>query len=140
MSQEQDISREFVKHSQSFFSDRIHYEAVTALLLYWEENDVKPKREVDSLRHLFEHDLGYGTVTLEIRTRSASASLELNREIATFIAQHSAQADTLIVIYYAGHCYEDESGRAQWAACVFSAQFRVKGSVQLHLLTDCLDT
>lgn len=121
MSKEQDITRDFDHHSRKFFSDRVHYNAVAALLLYWKENDVQPKDEVDALRHLFEHELGYSTATLELPMESAKAQLELNREVATFIARHSAQVDTLIIIYYAGHCEPDENGKAQWAAYVPSA-------------------
>lgn len=116
MSKEQDIARDFDHHSREFFSDRVHYKAATALLLYWEKNDVQPEDEVDALRHLFEYELGYSTVTLKLPMDSAKAQLELNREVATFTARYSAQVDTLIVIYYAGHCEPDENGKAQWAA------------------------
>lgn len=121
MSTEKEISQDFEQSSGHFFISRSQYTAVTALLLYWKENDVHPKGEVTTLRHLFEHELNYSTVTLEIPTESASAQLELNREIAAFTARNSTHADTLIVIYYAGHCYPDENGKAQWAACVISA-------------------
>ena len=119
MSTATEFSKEFYQHSQRFFSERVEYTAVTALLLYWKKNDINPERELDAIRELFQTDFGFTSLTFPIP--SQSAQLELNREITAFVARCSNRVDTLILIYYAGHGDMDENGDGVWAAYVHLA-------------------
>ena len=40
----------------------------------------------------------------------------LDYKISLFIKDYSNPPDTLIIIYYAGHCYADKDREARWAA------------------------
>lgn len=116
MSAEADFSKEFYHNSQTFFSERVEYTAVTALLLYWEENDINPEQEVDAVRELFEKDFGYTSMTFRIPSRRAQQ--ELNREVSALVANYSKKLDSLILIYYAGHGDADDNEKSLWAAYV----------------------
>ena len=116
MSAEADFSKEFYENSQTFFSERVEYTSVTALLLYWKENDIKPEQEVDAVRELFEKDFGYTSITFPIP--SWRAQQELNRELSALVANYSTKLDSLILIYYAGHGEADDNGKSVWAAYV----------------------
>lgn len=121
MSVEAEFSEQFYLNSQRFFSERVDYTAVTALLLYWKENDIDPEKEVDAIRKLFEQDFGFASLTFTIPPRRAQQ--ELNREISTFVANYSNQPDTLILVYYAGHGDVDDDGKSIWAAYVHFEQW-----------------
>ena len=116
MSAEAEFSEQFYQNSQRFFSERVEYTGVTALLLYWKENDINPEQELDAVRELFEKDFGFTSLTFPIPPRRAQQ--ELNREISAFVAHYSNQVDTLILIYYAGHGDMDDNGKSIWAAYV----------------------
>ena len=118
MSAEADFSKEFYQNSQTFFSERVEYTSVTALLLYWKENDINPEQEVDAVRELFEKDFGYTSITFQIPSRRAQQ--EINREISALVANYSIKLDSLILIYYAGHGDVDNNGKSVWAAYEFS--------------------
>lgn len=116
MSAEAEFSEQFYESSKKFFSERVDYASVTALLLYWEENDVHPETEVDTIRELFERDFGFSSLTFLIPARRAQQ--ELNREISAFVSNYSNNIDSLILVYYAGHGDVDNDGKSVWAACV----------------------
>ncbi|KAL8958833.1 MAG: hypothetical protein Q9193_004184 [Seirophora villosa] len=108
-----EFSKQFYDNSRTFFSERVDYTRVTALLVHWEENDIKPEEEIDAVRDLFEKDFAFATSTFRIpRLRSQQA---LNKEISTFVASYSNESDTLILVYYAGHGDVD-NGKSIWAA------------------------
>lgn len=117
MSTEADFSKEFYQNSQTFFSERVEYTDVTALLLYWKENDFNPEQEVDAVRELFEKDFAYNSVTFPIPSQRAQQ--ELNREISALVSNYSRKLDSLILIYYAGHGDVDDDGKSVWAAYVY---------------------
>ncbi len=114
MSAEADFSRQFYDNSQKFFSERVEYASVTALLLYWEENDISPEQEVNTFRELLEHEFGYASLTFRIPSHRAQQ--ELNRQVSAFIADYSSQVDSLVLVYYAGHGDVDDKGKSIWAA------------------------
>ena len=116
MAAELEFSHQFHQNSHKFFSERIEYAAVTALLLYWKENDLGPELEVDAVRDLFENDFGFTSLTVPIPSQHAQQ--ELNKEISSFVARYSNQTDTLILIFYAGHGEVDKKGKGLWAAYV----------------------
>ena len=60
---------------------------------------------MNQLRSLFDQDLGYQTDAFEIPPeRPASA---LNKKVADFVHEYD-EKNTLLVLYYAGHGFEDE--------------------------------
>lgn len=62
--------------------------------------------QVNQLRSIFEQDLNYQTDAFEIPAeRPASA---LNRKVADFVHKYD-EKNTLLVLYYAGHGFEDET-------------------------------
>ncbi|KAL8633584.1 hypothetical protein Q9189_000737 [Teloschistes chrysophthalmus] len=116
MSTEAEFSEQFYDNSKKFFSERVDYASVTALLLYWEDNDFHPEEEVDAIRELFERDFGFSSLTFSIPSRRAQQ--ELNREISAFVSNYSNKVDSLILVYYAGHGDVEDDGKSVWAACV----------------------
>jgi pentatricopeptide repeat protein len=68
---------------------------------------------VNRLRSIFDQDLGYQTDAFEIPPdRPASA---LNRKVADFVHEYD-EKNTLLVLYYAGHGFEDEKAGLSIAA------------------------
>lgn len=118
MSAEAEFSKQFYANSRRFFSERVDYTSVTALLVHWKENDIDPEKEVEAVRDLFEKDFAFATLTFQIpHLRPQQA---LNREISAFVASYSNESDTLLLVYYAGHGDVDAKGRSIWAAYVES--------------------
>ncbi len=117
MSAEAEFSKQFYQNSKRFFSERVDYATVTALLLYWKENDIGPEQELDTIRKLFEQDFGFSSLTFSIPSHRAQQ--ELNREISAFVSNYSNQVDSLILVYYAGHGEVNGDGKSVWAAYVY---------------------
>jgi len=116
MAAELEFSHQFYHNSHKFFSEGLGYTAVTALLLYWKENDIGPELEVDAIRDLFQNDFGFTSLTVPIPSQRAQQ--ELNKDIPSFVARYSNQTDTLILLYYAGHGDLDTRGKGLWPAYV----------------------
>lgn len=73
MAAEFEFSHQFYHNSHKFFSEGIGYTAVTALLLYWKENDIGPELEVDAIRDLFQNDFGFTSLTVPIPSQTCTA-------------------------------------------------------------------
>ncbi|KAL9094149.1 MAG: hypothetical protein Q9165_003564 [Trypethelium subeluteriae] len=124
MSLEENFVEEFKQSSQHYFAERIEYTSAKALLLYWKDHDldaVEPAEpsatlssELQALRVLLEQDLNFSTCTFEIPTEHSQQLL--NAELSKFVATSSVEADTLILLYYAGHCDSGIDGKARWSA------------------------
>jgi hypothetical protein len=71
--------------------------------------------EINSLRKRFEQDYNYNVTTLPLPS-DESRAIRLVTEIAEFVKLHSVSEDSLIVLYYAGHCGANADGFAEWAA------------------------
>jgi len=93
------------------------YIHVHVLLISWAENDLGAgiKEEILNLRTVFERDYDYCCVSFPIPV-DGSQQRRLNTEISNFVEHQSASTDSLIIIYYAGHCSPNAHGQAQWAA------------------------
>ena len=133
MSAEAQFSKQFYDNSLSFFSERVDYTSVTALLVHWEHNDINPENELDAVRDLFEKDFAFATLTFSIPPLCPQQAL--NREISAFVATYSNKSDTLLLVYYAGHGDVDAKGKSIWAAYVKSRQ---NVDIQAGTSTDCL--
>ncbi|KAM6509738.1 hypothetical protein FALCPG4_017386 [Fusarium falciforme] len=91
------------------------YTQVNVLLIHWEKNDLnRVEKEVQELRAVFEETYKYNSVVFRIPT-DKSCRKRLNQEIIGFVEDQS-QRDSLIIIYYAGHCGPGKHGQAEWTA------------------------
>lgn len=89
------------------------YTQVNVLLIYWDKNDLnRVEREVQELRSVFEETYKFNSVVFRIPT-DKSCRKRLNHEIIGFVNNQS-QRDSLIIIYYAGHCSPGKHGQAEW--------------------------
>jgi len=111
------VSRDFRDKASTYFSTRQDYISVHAILLHWREHDIdKLEQEVSAFRKLLE-DAQYYVTTLLIPT-DGTQQQTLNLEIAAFVKTKSHRPDSLIIVYYAGHCNPTSGGRAEWASSV----------------------
>lgn len=108
------LAQDFSKSTSTYFSNRSEYESVYALLIYWKENDIGPEDELTALRKLFEDDFNFKVTTFPIPSERGQQLL--NYELSDFVSQWSKKLQSLIIVYYAGHCFTSETGEARWAA------------------------
>ncbi|KAK4207169.1 hypothetical protein QBC37DRAFT_444662 [Rhypophila decipiens] len=113
MSSEVDIIRSYQNNIGDYFSQRNVYSRVYALLIYWADNDLNPEKEVTALSNLFRTGFGYETDSLKLPATD-SLSVLVTR-IVDVLREHSAK-DSLLIVYYAGHCSPDDVGHARWTA------------------------
>jgi len=111
---ETQITEEFSRDSAPFFKDRSEYDSVHVLLLYWREGDLEVDEELAALRTLFGHHLNYSVASYPI-PGDGTQQPRLNKEVTSFVEESALQPRSLIILYYAGHCFE-VNGQAHWAA------------------------
>ncbi|GKU05625.1 hypothetical protein FLAG1_06314 [Fusarium langsethiae] len=93
------------------------YTQVHVLLIAWEEHDLGDvDGEIRDLRTIFEQDYRYSSVVFFPIPTKGSPCARLNREISSFVEEQSFPEESLIIIYYAGHCSPNSRGQAEWAA------------------------
>ncbi|RSL47625.1 hypothetical protein CEP54_013315 [Fusarium duplospermum] len=91
------------------------YTQVNVLLIHWAKNDLGGvENEIQELQSVFEADYNYTTLLFRIPDNDSHRQ-RLNTEISCFV-ENKSQRDSLIIVYYAGHCSPDELGQAEWAA------------------------
>ncbi|RSL88383.1 hypothetical protein BHE90_000052 [Fusarium euwallaceae] len=91
------------------------YTQVNVLLIHWAKNDLGGvEKEIQDLQSVFEADYNYNTLIFRIPDNDSHRQ-RLNTEISCFV-ENKSQRDSLIIVYYAGHCSPDELGQAEWAA------------------------
>jgi hypothetical protein len=120
MSQEQAIINDFEDRTRESWASLADYDAVTALLLYWEEDDLNVEPEVIRLERLLNDDFGFSTSTILIPSTNPKA--ELQYQLAAFVKEHSLIKKSLSIVYYAGHAdnsnEEAPAGYSEWRAYV----------------------
>lgn len=72
-----------------------------ALLIYWEDDDLNVKPEVDDLREVLETTYRFKTDTVLIPS-AKSVHLLLMKEVVECV-EHWEGSDNLMIVYYAGH-------------------------------------
>ena len=93
------------------------YTQVHVLLIAWADNDLGDvEAEISDLRKVFEEDYKYTSISFFPIPVDGSQRRLLNAEISSFVKDQSQRNDSLIIVYYAGHCSANEQGQAQWAA------------------------
>ncbi|KAA8911285.1 kinase-like domain-containing protein [Sphaerosporella brunnea] len=116
----QRIIQDFNDRTRDYWQTGSEYEKVTALLLYWEEDDLNVVPEVDKLRTLFEQEFNFSTATVILPSISPRA--ELQYELAAFVKKHGLAPRSLIIVYYAGHADPPDAknpsslGHSHWRA------------------------
>ncbi|OIW24415.1 hypothetical protein CONLIGDRAFT_685394 [Coniochaeta ligniaria NRRL 30616] len=93
------------------------YSEVHVLLTSWAENDLGRgvEQEILDLRAVFEKEYNYNCASFPIPV-DGSQQRRLNAELSSFVENQSRSSDSLIIIYYAGHCSANAQGQAEWAA------------------------
>lgn len=94
------------------------YSQVNVLLISWAENDLGGgvEEEIGDLRGVFEKDYNYSSVVTFPIPVDGSQQRRLNTEISSFVENRCRSCDSLVIIYYAGHCSANAQGQAEWAA------------------------
>lgn len=87
------------------------YSAVQVLLLSWEEDDLKVIDEVTTLDIVFTDLYGFGVEQWLIP--SSDSHDELGDRLRAFKKQYSKE-DTLLIVYYGGHGYLNDSRQPVW--------------------------
>jgi len=119
MTEEQAIINDFEERTRESWTSLADYDTVTALLLYWEEDDLNVKPEVVKLECLLKDDFGFSTTTALIPSENPKA--ELQYQLAAFVKQHSLSKKSLSIVYYAGHADNVDNapaGYSEWRAYV----------------------
>jgi hypothetical protein len=92
------------------------YTAVHALMISWEEDDLRTEHEISKLREIFEKTYGYTTNHYKIP--SSEPAVELDFELSKTNYHHGRNEDGLLIIYYGGHGeLEKRTSHAIWKAC-----------------------
>jgi hypothetical protein len=111
---EKQLVDDFTQTASTYFAERIEYESVQCLIIYWAENDLGPDQEIQKVRRVFENDYRFPTTTFPIPTKGGQS--RLNYEISGLVKDHAEKPNTLIIVYYAGHGYTSTDQEACWAA------------------------
>lgn len=113
-----DVTLTFEASVGTYFRTKQPYSQVHVLCIHWEKDDIFPVAEIERLRGCFEKGYGYTVATLAL-PNDDTREMRLISEIVDFVKQYSKEEDSLIVLYYAGHCSPNDEGSAEWAAYVY---------------------
>jgi hypothetical protein len=113
----QEFTSTFEATVGSYFPAKQPYSQVHVLCVHWEKNDIFPISEIERLRACLEGRYGYKAATLAL-PNDDTRELRLITEIVDFVKQYSTVEDSLIILYYAGHCGRNKDGLAEWAAYI----------------------
>jgi hypothetical protein len=102
----------------SDFPTTAYYNQVNALLLYWEEDDLGCKKEIDKVRETFENRFYYRTQTFVIPSQRSQANLQ--KALSDFVME-TACSSGLTVIYYAGHGAPDNGSDERLSKLIWAA-------------------
>lgn len=101
MTDEEAIVLDFRENTGNYWETHSDYDRVTALLIYWEEDDLNVAPEVEGLRDLLEGGFGFSTSTFKIPSKNSR--IQLQCELSIFLRQYSLERRSLVIVYYAGH-------------------------------------
>ena len=79
--------------------------------MYWEEDDLNVKTEVDKLYDVFKDYYNFKTQIWTIP--STSAHRELMRIVVDFVGRYDSN-DNLIIVYYGGHGLINNARQSTW--------------------------
>lgn len=102
--------------SLSFPKRGFPYNRVSALILYWTEDDFQPpcEEEAREIRDLFCDDFGYETIVFTIPSQNSRNALE--KAVVDFKYTYDDPSN-LMIVYYSGHGDpDDQRAKAVWAA------------------------
>ncbi|KAI0439845.1 hypothetical protein F4803DRAFT_22314 [Xylaria telfairii] len=110
---EEEIIQSYQAGIRQYFPGQNPYIIVNVLILSWAENDLNPKKEIESLSQLFRDVFQYKVACFEIPGDGTQAD-RLDDQLRSSVRQ--LDKDALLIIYYAGHCDKDEKEHVRWAA------------------------
>ncbi|KAI1415016.1 hypothetical protein F5Y13DRAFT_11357 [Hypoxylon sp. FL1857] len=114
------IINSYKDNTRQFFLERNPYNKVHVLMVWWADTDLQIEREVEALSKLFREDFGYDVSTLKL-PENGTQDLILNSELLSF---HNRLPDNaLLIIFYSGHCDQDQHGYSRWFAREDSDQY-----------------
>ncbi|KAF1353283.1 hypothetical protein BDV97DRAFT_346225 [Delphinella strobiligena] len=108
------IANDFAESASRHLAERLEYDSMSVLLIYWKENDLHPDSELQDLRRLFEKKFNFTVTSFPIPPTKSEQ--RLNYQLAAFVADYCHASRSLIIVYYADHCFSSPKGEAQWAA------------------------
>jgi hypothetical protein len=90
------------------------YEKVTALLIYWEDDDLGVIKEIDDLKHVMSETYRFDVDTWAIiSTKSRYESLV--GKIQNILKENDSEGN-LIILYYGGHAYQEGQSQPIWVS------------------------
>lgn len=99
------------------FASNLGHESVRVALIYWEDDDLKVRDEVEEFEDFLCKTFNYKSTLLPIPSERAQMTLTTN--LSNFVYQYGASRQSLLVIFYAGHGDPNSNEKkAVWAACV----------------------
>ncbi|CAN9458410.1 unnamed protein product [Alternaria alternata] len=128
------ITQDFVSHTGNYYADRLEYDDVNVILIFWKDDDLNTGEELTNLRKLFGLDLSFHVAASYPLPSDGTQQARLQSEIANFIKIYALNKRSLSIIYYTGHCREVK-GEAEWTA-------KRKGGPSLiwsHIQSSCFD-
>ena len=91
------------------------YDAVNVLLIHWEDDDLGCIKEIEMVKSFFEDACHYDVHILPIPSERSQAALQ--SDLSQFVLLYGSRAQSLLLIYYAGHGDPSvDRKRAVWAA------------------------
>lgn len=113
------LKNELSSQLHNAFASSSGYELVRAALIYWEDDDLRVRDEVEELESFLHEGFRYKSSLLSIPSERAQAAL--TTDLSNFVYEHGASRQSLLIIFYAGHGDPNSNEkRAIWAACVRS--------------------
>ncbi|KAI1495539.1 hypothetical protein F5X99DRAFT_403214 [Biscogniauxia marginata] len=113
MSSEDGIINSFKGSIGRYFPDHNEYTDVHVLMLRWVETDLDVGKEIRVLSQLFEQKFCYNVSSFQIPA-DGNQETELNEKLLS--VDKKLAADSLLIVYYAGHCDSDNRGHSRWWA------------------------
>lgn len=111
-----DPLREFSERFKNSFPRNANYDLVTALLVYWEDDDLGCEAEVHKLRDLLKETFNYVTKILKLPRRFPDMVLQAEINIVV-VNSDKEKKRNLIMVYYGGHGKPDDTRKGSvWSA------------------------
>lgn len=113
MAPEDDIINSYKESIGNYFPERSPYSNVHVLVLWWTETDLAVEQEINALSKVFKENFQYDLSTFQIPS-DGNQDQELSHRIISM--NESLPGDSLLIVYYAGHCDSDANEHARWWA------------------------
>ncbi|KAK0636860.1 hypothetical protein B0T17DRAFT_613530 [Bombardia bombarda] len=109
------------------------YKNVSALLLFWEDEQLLVKQEVTELENVFSKTYGFKTEIWTIP--SSQQSSQLATKVESFVDQNS-DSGNLVIIYYGGHAFREGDSQPTWFS--YSGEMATRVEVESSMVISSL--